>query len=154
MKNLLSILALCAVAYCVIGCKMLDQALLDPNPAYTPPATNAPAPPAPPVPPFVSDPKVETGLALAAGSGIPYAGLAGSIGLLLVSTYRNIRNKQTSRALVEGIAGARGILKTTAEGRILDAKIKEELKRSQLARGVLGEVDKLIDTYTTPQVGP
>lgn len=133
------------------GCKMMDRALLDPNPLYVPPgSTNAPAIPVDGQQPYMNDVAAETWLTIAKDSGMPYGALAGSVGLWLMTMYRNVRNKQTARALVEGIAGARNMLKTTPEGKVLDEKVKAVLRDSQLARGVLDEVKKLMDTYTSP----
>lgn len=82
----------------------------------------------------------------------PFAGAAGLVVGFLYSAYAAVRNRKATKALVLGIEAGRKFLNETPEGRKLDAVIKDKLIEHQEAAGVLNEVGKLVNTYTTNTV--
>lgn len=91
-----------------------------------------------------------TGLLTDLGTiGVPWAGVAGGVLGWLATLYVGIRRGRVNVALIQGIEASRKILRETPEGQVLDAKIKALLQEHQDVAGVLNEVNKLVNQYTS-----
>src|SRR5262249_23523375 len=60
-------------------------------------------------------------------------------------TYRQMRNRRGSEALIQGVETARAVLTTTPQGQAADAAFVKWLMEHQKAAGVFGTVSDLVD---------
>ena len=82
----------------------------------------------------------------AVDSAVP--GLGSLLALVLGGAYhmyRQMRNKQVTAALVQGVETARAVLTTTPQGMAADAELVAWLKDHQRAAGVLGTVTAAVE---------
>lgn len=97
----------------------------------------------------------EVELAANVASAIPGYGAAIGAGLLaLYNGYRNVRNKKSATAVIQGIQDARELLHTLPQGAAIDAQVKELLIKAQLDHGVVDDVKKLLDSHFGDHEGP
>lgn len=91
-------------------------------------------------------PAVTTGLEIGKALPIPYVGIGAGALAAALAVYRDIRNRNISRALVTGIEAGRELIK--AVNPKLDQQFVETLTAHQDAAGVTGAVDKIVQAVT------